>query len=443
MRIILILLTLCVSFNVSAHNPNTYKSSHHAESKTIKKLEHKLHKTERKLHQKESRIAKRLAKVQLGPRPFFLVEDMTDSKLKRKLQSCKSGPFAPSKFSIGHRGAPMQFPEHTKESYIAAAKMGAGIMECDVTFTKDRALVCRHAQCDLHTTTNILATPLAQKCSVAPEFDSEGELINASDIRCCASDITVAEFKSLEGKMDAANLAATSIEEYMDATASWRTDGYSGRGTLLTHAESIQLFKELGVDFTPELKSPQVEMPFEGDYTQQDYASQLIEEYQAAGISPRRVWPQSFNYDDVTYWIQQHPRFGKQAVYLDGQYDMSVSLAEMESWVADGLNVLAPPMWMLLEVNANGEIIPSDYAMNAKQAGLDLITWTIERSGLLKNNGGWYYQTTNGSTGNPDVIDTDGDMYEVLDVLAKDVGIIGIFSDWPATTTYYANCMNL
>ncbi|KZX79878.1 hypothetical protein A3715_38215 [Oleiphilus sp. HI0009] len=115
----------------------------------------------------------------------------------------------------------------------------------------------------------------------------------------------------------------------------------------------------------------------------------------------------------------------------------------MESWVADGVNVLAPPMWMLLEVNAHGEIIPSDYAMNAKQAGLDLITWTIERSGLLKNNGGWYYQTTNGSTGNPDVIDTDGDMYEVLDVLAKDVGIIGIFSDWPATTTYYANCMNL
>jgi glycerophosphoryl diester phosphodiesterase len=38
--------------------------------------------------------------------------------------------------------------------------MGAGILECDVTFTRDRELVCRHAQCDLHTTTNILDTPL-------------------------------------------------------------------------------------------------------------------------------------------------------------------------------------------------------------------------------------------------------------------------------------------
>jgi glycerophosphoryl diester phosphodiesterase len=28
-------------------------------------------------------------------------------------------------------------------------------------------------------------------------------------------------------------------------------------------------------------------------------------------------------------------------------------------------------------------------------------------------------------------------------VLAKEVEIRGIFSDWPATVTYYANCMGL
>ena len=32
---------------------------------------------------------------------------------------------------------------------------------------------------------------------------------------------------------------------------------------------------------------------------------------------------------------------------------------------------------------------------------------------------------------------------KVLDILNKDVGIVGIFSDWPATVTYYASCMNL
>jgi len=34
-------------------------------------------------------------------------------------------------------------------------------------------------------------------------------------------------------------------------------------------------------------------------------------------------------------------------------------------------------------------------------------------------------------------------MCNVIDVLAREVGVIGIFSDWPATTTFYANCMGL
>ncbi len=55
--------------------------------------------------------------VQLGPRPFYLVKDMDAGPLKDKLASCENGPFFRSDFSIGHRGAAMQFPEHTRESY--------------------------------------------------------------------------------------------------------------------------------------------------------------------------------------------------------------------------------------------------------------------------------------------------------------------------------------
>ena len=103
--------------------------------------------------------------AQIGPRPFYLVDKMKDGPLKAKLSQC-TGPFRKTDFSIGHRGAALQFPEHSKESYQAAARMGAGVIECDVTFTKDRQLVCRHSQCDLHTTTNILSVPaLAAKCS--------------------------------------------------------------------------------------------------------------------------------------------------------------------------------------------------------------------------------------------------------------------------------------
>ncbi|WP_294934292.1 glycerophosphodiester phosphodiesterase family protein, partial [Tardiphaga sp.] len=85
--------------------------------------------------------------AQIGPRPFYLVDKMKDGPLKTQLSQC-TGPFHKTAFSIAHRGAPLQFPEHSRESYLAAARMGAGVIECDVTFTKDRQLVCRHSQCD-------------------------------------------------------------------------------------------------------------------------------------------------------------------------------------------------------------------------------------------------------------------------------------------------------
>ncbi len=128
-----------------------------------------------------SAVATAGVKVQLGPRPFFLVDDMDQSPLKQQLRGCRNGPFYKSDFSIGHRGAALQFPEHTRESYLAAVKMGAGIVECDVTFTKDRELVCRHSQCDLHATTNILDTPLASKCSVPFTPASGGNFNNGSN----------------------------------------------------------------------------------------------------------------------------------------------------------------------------------------------------------------------------------------------------------------------
>jgi glycerophosphoryl diester phosphodiesterase len=259
--------------------------------------------------------------------------------------------------------------------------MGAGIIECNVTFTKDRALVCRHSQCDLHSTTDIVA----------------------------------------------------------------RTDLYSTCSTVLSHAESIALFRYLGVEMTPELKSPSVKMPYEGDYTQKAYAQQMIDEYKAARIEPENVYAQSFNLDDVRYWINNEPKFGKQAVFLDGRYrDSKFDHSRPSTWsptmkelVSEGVNIIAPPMWMLLALDGSKKIVPSTYAKSAGAAGLDIITWTLERSGPLKNGGGWYYQSVN------EVINNDGDAYVALDVLAQGVGILGIFSDWPATVTYYANCMGL
>lgn len=377
--------------------------------------------------------------IQLGPRPFFLVEDMLDSPLKVKLQSCANGPFEKTSFSIGHRGAAMQFPEHTKESYEAAVRMGAGIVECDVTFTKDKELVCRHAQNDLHTTTNILATPLAAKCTKAfTPYDAEKK--TPASAECRTSDITLAEFKTLRGKMDAFNPLARTVQEYMGGTANWRTDLYSGptSGTLMTHQDSIALFRKLGVKMTPELKSASVAMPFDS-FTQEAYAQKMLDEYKAANVPPSQVFAQSFNKNDILYWIKAEPAFGKQAVFLDGAEKASdlPDLDKLTGYKKDGIQIVAPPIFALLDAK-DGKLVASQYAKNAKQAGLNIITWSLERSGVMATGkGGWYYQTVNPA------IQREGDILQALDVLAKDVGIIGIFSDWPATVTYYANCMGL
>lgn len=381
-----------------------------------------------------------------GTRPAFLIGQMDDSPLKTKLQSCLAQTPQRSDFSIGHRGAPLMYPEHTVESNVAAAQMGAGILECDVTFTSDHELVCRHAQNDLHTTTNILVSDLADTC-VTPFTAASGD--TGATAECRTSELTLAEFMTLKPKMDAANAAATTAQDYQGGTANWRTDLYSANTTLMTHADSIELFRSLGAKFTPELKSASVEMPHEG-FSQADYAQKLIDEYKAAGVPASDVWAQSFNLDDILYWIENEPEFGAQAVYLDDRYeaedadeglidplDPATFKPTMQDLADKGVRYIAPPLWMLITLDDAGQMVPSPYAVEAKAAGLNLITWTLERSGPLAGGGGWYFQSVTDAT------NTDGDYFEVLDVLAQDVGVVGVFSDWPATTTFYANCMGL
>lgn len=389
--------------------------------------------------------------VSYGVRPFYLVNDMDAGAAKDKLQSCSDQTPKRTEFSIAHRGATLQFPEHSRESYLAANQMGVGVQECDVAFTKDHELVCRHSDADLHTTTNILATPLASKCSqnfVPATFDSAGKLLTSASAKCLTSDITLAEFKTLKAKQDGSNPNAKTVDEYLKGTPSFRTDLYSQNGTLMTLKEALTLFKQMNVKVTPELKQPTVTMPHNG-YSYDAYRKQLIDTLKAYNYTPDQTIVQTFNLDDMKYWIAHNPDYAKTAVFLMDDSNFSkddklgfnaqdpatwkYSLAELK---AMGIQNLAPATFMLVTDN-NGKIAPSEFAKQAKAQGFGIITWTIERSGPLANGGGWYY------TGVNKLINNDGDMYNLVDVLAKDVGVKGIFSDWPATTTYYANCHGL
>jgi glycerophosphoryl diester phosphodiesterase len=178
--------------------------------------------------------------------------------------------------------------------------MGAGILECDVTFTKDGELVYRHAQCDLHTTTNILVTDLASTCRVPftpAAFDASGTRVKAATALCCTTDLTFAEFKRLKGKMDASNPNASTAEAFLGGTPGFRTDLYATGGILLSHQESIEIIGSLGAKFTPELKG--IDRDSQGNpivadnhgfgasgLDQQSYARKMMQEYIDAGIDP-------------------------------------------------------------------------------------------------------------------------------------------------------------
>ena len=380
--------------------------------------------------------------VQVGARPFYLVEGMDDSALKDRLKQCEAGPFYTSRFSISHRGAPLEFPEHSRESYQAAHRMGAGIIECDVTFTRDGELVCRHSECDLHTTTNIVATPLNNACTVPWTKGGPAP-------KCCTSDITLSDFKGLKAKMDASNPAASTPEGYLGGTPAWRTDLYTGRpaGNVVTLKEHIELIKQWGVGQTPELKAgdpARIQAVFGG---QAQYAQKMIDTYKAAGVDPKKVWAQSFNLDDILYWIRSEPAFGHQAVYLDSVDPAAnppvprQTNAQLAALKGVGVQIIAPPIQALLAVNSAGQVVPSQYALDINAAGLKIISWSFERVDLTKGaagKGSYYGFDPTGTA-----IRRDSDMYKALDVLAKQVRVIGLFSDWPGTVTYYANCMGL
>jgi glycerophosphoryl diester phosphodiesterase len=401
----------------------------------------------------ESQVPMQDYYISLGPRPFYIIDNMTDSPLKTKLKSCENGPFKITDFSIGHRGgATLQIPEESVENAMAGARFGAGILECDTSLTADKGLVCRHSLCDLHTTTNILLNKtLAAKCAVP--FTPANATSPANAV-CCTTDITTAEYLTLCSKMDGFNASATNVADYQFGIPTWRTELYDTCATVQTLESYIDLVDSLPGyrNFTPELKSGADDpvtaqyAKFPPGYTQEDYARQFVNTFISKGIDPQRVWMQSFNPPDIFLWLKEFPDFGRQAVYLDESGDTpenyTAAVALLPSIKAAGVNIIAPPFnYLLMQAGPdNQSIVPAPYAVAAKAAGLDIITWTFERSGPLAQveaTDEYYY------TSFADAIHTDGQFYEVLDILVQQVGIKAIFSDWAATVTYYANCFGL
>ncbi|ADR37434.1 glycerophosphoryl diester phosphodiesterase [Oceanithermus profundus DSM 14977] len=369
--------------------------------------------------------------AQLGPRPFYLLDRLAAGPLQERLAACaaRTEAYPRSPLAVGHRGAALFFPEHTREGYLAAVRQGAGFVECDTVPTRDGALVCRHSDRDLAETTNVLSTPLAAKCRRGFRPGQGPD--------CRTTDLTLAEFLSLEGWPEGRNEDARRPEDYYRAAAAWRTLAYAP-GTVMSHRGYIKLLLPTGVNFIPELKK--AERP--PGLSLEAYRRRIVDDYRELGVPPERVFLQSFDLADIRYWRRYAPAYARNAVWLDGRYkERGFDPAHperleptMEELAKEGLRYLSPPLWVLLTLDAGGGIVPSAYARAAREAGLELVPWTLERSGPLASGGGWYYQSVRPA------IRSDGDVYRVLDVLVNEIGVRAIFSDWPATVAFFDAC---
>lgn len=281
---------------------------------------------------------------------------------------------------------------------------------------------------------------MAEKCS---EQFTPAKGDSPASAKCCTSDFTLEEFMTLCATMEGENTEAKTLEEYHPATVAWRTDLYATCGQVLSLQDHIDLTKSLGLFHTPELKTPEVEMPFQGDYTQEKYAQQLIDAYRNKGVPASEVFLQSFLYDDILFWLENDPEYAANAMFLDSYGEtpdtFPNAVANLTTYSEDGLQWISPPVPYLV-VAKDGKIVPSEYAEKAMELGLKIIPWTLERSGPLaevQENDDYYYMYFNKA------IDNDGDVYNLVDVLWKQIGIKALFSDWSATVSFYANCMGI
>jgi glycerophosphoryl diester phosphodiesterase len=188
----------------------------------------------------------------------------------------------------------------------------------------------------------------------------------------------------------------------------------------------------------PELKEPSVRLPFNG-VSREQLAQRVIDEYRAAGVAASDVLPQSFDRRDVEYWIRHEPDFGEHAVLLD---NVSLPITApraglLRRYKAAGINAWAPPLFVLLDLDADGRIVPSRTARAARGGGARHPRVDARAFGQSRCGDQQFYRTIDSAT------TREGDVMEVMDVLAREVGVRGIFSDWPATVSFYAGCADL
>lgn len=384
--------------------------------------------------------------ISLGPSPYFVLsqllsdDDDVSMELKNILDTCakENTMFHASHFIASADGinnidhGRMPYPPHTLTSYEAALRMGAGMVQCPVTFSKDRKLVCRKEQCDLHYTTDVLSHPdqrLASKCA-QPFIPSDG-FNRPVQVRCCTNDFTLQELQMLNCRCSgAASAKSAGVNDWgMTVLDYLGPSPPCVPAKIPSHEEFIQLVDSWNANFAP-TQVPFIDSGDVHDYNQEMLSRQILSSYvDGFHIDSARIFPISQNMKDLVLWKKEFPLYSKNAMALDviseDASDMDSLSEHFSSFVKIGVyNVIAPDVGMILkqseESDSRHSFRSTVYSSVAKEMGMGIFAM-------------W-----NGS------ITQDINALHILHNLKTQGGVQGFFADvsFVPITTFYDNCLS-
>ncbi|CAE8642701.1 unnamed protein product [Polarella glacialis] len=415
------------------------------------------------------------------------------NELRDAIAQCER-PLAFTERAIGHRGAPLVAPEESLASWQIGARSGAGYLECDASVTKDLELTCRHSNCDLDSTTDLVTNhpDLNAKCRV-PFVPGSG-----MPATCCTFDFTMKELSRLCAIMEnEVNKSATVASEYLIGFPGFRSNatGNVKCHKVESYAFYLKLLKKSGFHAIPELKDTWnsrtedfLKSKGKNIYWLADKFANML---QTAGFKP---WPQegkkshpgtlygimqTFDYRLAEHWKTTRPKMMVEYMWQvpppegancsDGNGDYNGPSGPggdcggeklLQHLNQLGVNMFSPPIRTLLASGPGRTIVPSATAKILKEMNVESIgSWSLERQGCSPKPDGpnaqpptaaleasslapcwdpdaWYYSTTDGRSTWQHL-----DVLPILDALFKKVGIRSMFSDYPATVAAYANCV--
>ncbi|WP_461054433.1 glycerophosphodiester phosphodiesterase [Spirosoma arcticum] len=274
---------------------------------------------------------------------------------------------------IGHRGASGTLPEHTLESYRLAIEQGADFVEPDLVVTKDGVLICRHEPM-LSGTTDV---------SERPEFANRKtkKLLDGFEVEdWFASDFTLAEIKTLRAKQAFAERSQQFNGLYLIPTFQEMID--------LVKTESTNRGRQVGI--YPETKHPTFHENLGLAIT-----DKLLATLTAAGWNSKEapVYVQSFEVSNLQY---ARTKSTVKLVQLFDAYDVD----------RNGNLLMDLPNGKPYDFVVKGD--PRTYNDLANDAGLDFIKTYADGIGPWKPYIQPYTFADANNDGNPDDINSDG-----------------------------------